>query len=424
MMIMVLLSRRDLARIAFAAGAGARWLRAAPGSTTPTIAETLRDGMAKRGIPAVVAIVAGNDKLHYTGAFGKRDAASGMNVKLDSIFAIASMTKAITSTAAMQLVEQGKLRLDEPVSNHLPELARLQVIAGFSASGEPMLRPAVKSVTLRHLLTHTSGFAYDTWNDFMFRYATKTGTVGAAPTALPPSPLAFEPGTAWQYGTSLDWTGKLVETVSNLSLEEYFQKNILKPLGMNDTSFILAPEKFDRLVSVYARQPDGALKQNPRTMPEPPKVFGGGGGLYSTAVDYIHFAQMILGRGTRRQVQILKPATVTQMTVNQIGALGAGKLKTFRPDRSSEVDLHPGAVDKWGLGFLINPTAYDGGRSAGSLAWAGIDNTFYWIDPKKSLCAVLMMQFLPFVDTEAVGLLGDFERAVYANLPPEKDKPA
>jgi len=420
---MTLTTRREFARLALLSGAAARTLRGA-GSSGPTIADTLREGVAKRGIPAVVAIFASGDKLHYTGAFGKRDAESGMNVKLDSIFAIASMTKAITSTAAMQLVEQGKLRLDEPVSVHLPELAKLQVIAGFNANGDPMLRPAVKSVTLRHLLTHTSGFAYDTWNEYMFRYATKTGTIGAPPLALPPSPLAFEPGTAWQYGTSLDWTGKLIETVSNLSLEEYFQKYILKPLGMNDTSFILPPEKFDRLVSIFARQADGALKQNPRTMPEPPKVFGGGGGLYSTAADYIHFTQMILGRGTRRKVQILKPATVTQMSVNQIGTLGAGKLKTFRPDRSSEVDLHPGAVDKWGLGFLINPTAYEGGRSAGSLAWAGINNTFYWIDPRKNVCAVIMMQFLPFVDAEAVGLLGDFERAVYANLPADKDKPA
>src|SRR5258708_15572351 len=170
---------------------------------------------------------------------------------------------------------------------------------------------------------------------------------------------------------------------------------------MNDTSFILPAEKFDRVVSVFTHQPDGAWKQNPREMPAPPKVFGGGGGLYSTAVDYIHFTQMILGRGTRRQVRILKPETVAQMSVNQIGKLGAGKLMTFRPERSSEVDLHPGNVDKWGLGFLINPTAYDGGRSSGSLAWAGIDNTFYWIDPRKNLCAVIMMQFLPFVDEEA-----------------------
>lgn len=415
-MFMTLLSRRELARIAVGAGASARGLLAAPAGASPTIAEALRAGITKRGIPAAVAMVATGDKLLYTGAFGKRDGESNASVRLDSIFAIASMTKAITSTAAMQLVEQGKLRLDEPVSNHLPELAKLQVIAGFDGNGEPILRPAKKAVTLHHLLTHTSGFAYDTWNESMFRYATKTNTIGAAPTAIPPSPLVFEPDTAWQYGTSLDWTGKLVETASGTSLEEYFQKNILKPLGMNDTSFLVPPAKFERLVTGYARQTDGTWKQNPRKQPERPKVYAGGGGLYSTAADYIHFTQMILGRGARRQVRILKPATVAQMSTNQIGMLGAGKLKTFRPERSSEVDLHPGAMDKWGLGFLINQTAYDGGRSAGSLAWAGINNTFYWIDPRQNVCAVIMMQFLPFVDTEAVGLLGEFERAVYANL--------
>ncbi|MEQ1946704.1 MAG: serine hydrolase domain-containing protein [Bryobacteraceae bacterium] len=411
--------------MALAAGAGSRWLAAAPTiSNGPTIAETMREGVNKRGIPAAVAIVATGEKYLYTGAFGKRDAESGTSVKLDSIFAIASMTKAITTTAAMQLVEQGKVRLDEPVATYLPQLNKLQVIAGFEADGEPKLRPATKSVTLRHLLTHTSGFAYDTWNEAMFKYASKTGTVGAPALNEPPAPLAFEPGAAWQYGIGIDWAGKLVETVSNMSLEDYFQKFILKPLGMNDTSFIVPPQKFDRLVTGYTRQADGTLKQNMRVQPDPPKLFLGGGGLYSTAADYIHFMQMILARGSRRQVQILKPTTIAEMSKNQIGMLGAGKLKTFRPERSAEVDLHPGATDRWGLGFLINPTAYEGGRSAGSLAWAGINNTFYWIDPRKGICAVLMMQFLPFVDSEAVGLLGDFERAVYANLPAEKDKPS
>jgi methyl acetate hydrolase len=363
-MLVMTISRRAFNQMALTAGAGATWLGAATdGSSAPGIAEILRDGIAKRGIPAAVAIVASNDQYLYTGAFGKRDSDSGTPAKLDSIFAIASMTKAITSTAAMQLVEQGRLHLDEPVASHLPQFNKLQVIAGFDANGEPKLRPVVKSVTLRHLLTHTSGFAYDTWNESMFKYATKTGTIGASPLAEPPAPLAFEPGTAWQYGISLDWVGKLIETVSNMSLEDYFQKNILKPLGMNDTSFILPPSKFERLVTGFTRQPDGILKQNPRVQPDPPKLFLGGGGLYSTAADYVHFMQMILGKGSRRQAKILKPATVAEMSKNQIGTLGAGKLKTYRPERSAEVDLHPGSTDKWGLGFLINPAAYTGGRS-------------------------------------------------------------
>jgi CubicO group peptidase (beta-lactamase class C family) len=184
---------------------------------------------------------------------------------------------------------------------------------------------------------------------------------------------------------------------------------------MKDTSFILPAAKFDRLVSRYDRQPDGMLKEEPRTPPEAPTDFNGGGGLYSTVGDYVKFMQMILRRGRSADgKELLQAKTVDLMASNQIGNLGAGKLKTQMPDVSSDVDVHPGAIDKWGLGFLINTVPYAGGRSAGSLAWAGIANTFYWIDPKRQICATIMMQFLPFVDKQAVAMLGDFERSVYA----------
>ena len=381
---------------------------------TGEIDETLRAGIRRRKIPCVTAMVANADQTIYTGAFGTRDAASGKEVTPDSIFAIASMTKAITSTAAMQLVERGKLTLDEPVSKHLPELAKLEVLEGFDGAGKPMLRPARTPVALKHLLTHTSGFAYDTWDADMVKWnmlhPVPPGTVA------PLTPLVFEPGTRWQYGTSLDWTGKLVEAVSGQTLEAYFQANILGPLGMRDTSFLVPAEKFDRLVSNYTRQVDGSLKQNPRALPPPPKAFNGGGGLYSTAGDYVRFMQMILrkGRGMGRD-PILQAKTVEMMSTNQTGNLVAGRLKTSRPSISADVDFHPGYTDKYTYGFLLNPSAYAGGRSAGSLAWAGVDNTFYWIDPRKGICAAIMMQFLPFVDPEAVGMLRDLEHSVYAN---------
>jgi CubicO group peptidase (beta-lactamase class C family) len=385
-------------------------------SSTSAIDRTLREGIERRKIPCVTAMVASHDQILYSGAFGKRDMASGIDVRPDSIFAIASMTKAITSVAAMQLVERGKLKLDEPVARHLPQLGKLDVLEGFDAAGKPVLRPARTPITLRHLLTHTSGFAYPTWHEGMFQYTQAT-------TPLPPGvvapivPLMFEPGTAWQYGYSADWTGRLVETVSGMNLEQYFRRNILDPLEMNDTSFIFPADKFDRLVSRSQRQNGGPLQEVPRALPPKPAAFNGGGGLNSTAPDYIRFMQMILryGRSGIRD-EILTAKSVEMMSVNQIGDLGAGKLKTFMPNLSSDVDVHPGAVDKWGLGFLINTVAYPGGRSAGSLAWAGVYNTFYWIDPPRGICAAIMMQFLPFVDKEAVGLLGDFERSVYANL--------
>ncbi len=384
-----------------------------PGATVGAgrIDETLRTGIAQRKIPAAVGMVASADKILYSGAFGTRDT-SGVLVTPDSIFSIASMTKAITTTAALQLVEQGKVKLDEPISKYLPKLANLQVLDGFGADGKPRLRPAKTAVTLKHLLTHTSGICYDTWDADMFRYAK---SLGGPPPAVPT--LMFEPGTRWQYGMGVDWAGRLVEAISGVSLEEYFQTHICGPLEMHDTSYLLPASKFDRLVSTYDRQPDGSLQQSPRTAPSAPKEFNGGGGLFSTTGDYTRFMQMILrkGRGVNG-TRILQSKTVESMEINQIGAATAGKMKTQRPDTSSDVDIQPGSSEKWGLGFLINTTPYPAGRSAGSLAWAGIFNTFYWIDPKRSLCAVLMMQFLPFVDKEAIGLLGDFERAVYSTF--------
>ena len=390
--------------MAIALGTQAKTLLGATG-----IEATLRAGVSRRKIPAAVAMVAADEKTTYAGAFGKRDSASGVDVTTDSIFSIASMTKAITSVAAMQLAERGKVQLDEPVEKHLPQLAKLEVLDGFDKeSGKPVLRPVNKPVTLRRLLTHTSGFAYDIWDERMFQYTKQAGLslVG---------PLAFDPGTRWQYGTGVDWAGRLVEAVSGQTLEAYFERNIFEPLGMKDTKYSVPAEKFDRLVGGYQRQADGSLKETPRTLPAPPKAFNGGGGLYSTAGDYVRFMQMILRRGRGSdQEQILQAKTVDLMASNQIGELSAGKLRSNRPNLSSDVDFHPGFTDKFGLGFLINTTAYEGGRSAGSLAWAGISNTFYWIDPRRGICAVLMMQFLPFCDTEAMGLLRDFERAVYA----------
>lgn len=373
----------------------------------PSVADVLHSGVTQRKIPAAVGVFADANKTLYAGAFGSRDA-SGFPLTADCIFGIASMTKAVTTVAAMQLVEEGKIQLEEPVARILPELAAAKVLDGYDSSGKPALHAVKTPITLKHLLTHTSGLCYDTWDEGMFRYAKTAGpaAAGAAPT------LMFEPGTRWQYGTGVDFAGKLVEKLSGMSLENYFQAKIFKPLGMHDTSYILPESKFNRLVTGYSRQPDGSLKPNARKQPPVPREFNGGGGLYSTAADYVLFMQMILHKGR----EILNPKTIAMMEVNQIGGATAGKMKSFRPELSSDVDIQPGATEKWGLGFLINTTAYEGGRAAGSLAWAGLYNTFYWIDPKRSRCGVLLMQYLPFVDKEAVGLLNEFERAAYATL--------
>ena len=403
------MKRRDIPAVLLAEMAAARVLFA---SGKP-IGDTLREGVERHKIPAAAAMVAGADKVIYSGAFGRRDAASGQPVKADAIFNIASMTKAITCAAAMQMVEQGKLSLDEPASKHVPALGKVEVLHGYDAAGKPVLKPAVKTVTLRHLMTHTAGFCYPIWDRQAFDYQEKTR--GAAGGGGLSTVLMFEPGTRWQYGTGIDWTGQLVEAVSGMNLEEYFQKHLLGPLGMVDTSYIVKPEKFDRVVANHTREAGGALKEQERKMPTPPRRYAGGGGLWSTVGDYTRFMQMILNKGVGPGGQrVLSEKSVKLMSANQTGDLQAGKMPTAMPNVSNDVDLHPGERDSYTFGFLYNGKPHAGGRSAGSLAWAGFYNTYYWIDPKRKLCATLMMQFLPFVDKEAVALLGEFERAIYA----------
>jgi methyl acetate hydrolase len=379
-----------------------------------SIADALRTSMERRGIPSVVAMCVDANRTLYSGAFGKRDAESNVAVNADSIFQIASMTKPITSVAAMQLVEQGKVDLDGPVAKHLPQLANMQVLAGFNAAGEAQLRPAKKAVTLRHLLAHTSGLSYPTWHAGMSQYAAKAGPI--APIA-PVVPLMFEPGTSWQYGYSTDWTGRLVEAVSGMTLQKYFRQHILDPLEMHDTEFGVPAAKFDRMVSVYARNAAGKLESRPRVQPAAQTDFNGGGGLSSTANDYVKFMRMILRHGvTGVNTEILKARTIEMMFKNQIGGIRAGFLKTMQPGVSSDVDTHPGGVDRWGLGLLLQGPGATGVRSDGSGSWAGIYNTYFWIDQRRAIAGVIMMQYLPFFDRDAVGLLGDFERSVYENL--------
>src|SRR5262245_61898139 len=217
--------------------------------------DNLRASLEKRKIPAVVAKVATAEETTYAGAFGTRDSTSGVKVTTDSIFAIASMTKAVTSVAAMQFVESGKVKLDEPVAKYLPQLSKLEILTGFDkATSKPVLRPATKPVTLKHLLTHTSGFAYPTWDSNMLRYTQQTGPIPAGTVPVAPTPLMFEPGARWQYGYSVDWAGRLVEALSGQPLEQYLQKNIFKRLGMKDTSNIFLSENLDRWLSWFQRK--------------------------------------------------------------------------------------------------------------------------------------------------------------------------
>ncbi|GEC57552.1 methyl acetate hydrolase [Bradyrhizobium japonicum] len=382
------------------------------------IDQVLRQKSEAKEIPGVVAIAATGKDVIYEGAFGKRDLSKSDPMTADSVFWIASMTKAVTSAGAMQLVEQGKLSLDEPIGKLLPDLAAVQVLDGFDAKGEPQLRPAKKPITLRQLMTHTAGFAYDMWDGNLGKYLEKTGTPGIITclNAALKTPIMTDPGTRWEYGTNIDFVGKAVEAASGKKLDAYLRDNMLAPLGMSDTAFKISDDMRKRLVGMHARGEDGTLAAIPFELEQNPEFHMGGGGLYSTAADYIKFCQMILNKGKGNGNQVLKAETVATMGQNHIGELTVGKMTTALPMYTNDVDLYPEIVKKWGLSFLINTAKTPEGRSAGSLAWAGLANTYYWIDPSRDVCGVILTQLLPFADKHSLEAFAGFEKGIYAGL--------
>src|SRR5258705_6390830 len=346
--------------------------------------EVLRQAAETKEVPGVVAVAANSDGVIYEGAFGKRDLANGTDMTADSVFWIASMTKALTATAAMQLVEQGKLQLDEPISKVLPELAAPQVLEGFDDKGQPKLRPAKRPITLRQLLTHTAGFTYDLWDADTAQYvkaANLPGIISCKNAALT-TPLAFDPGDRWEYGINIDFAGKAVEAVSGQGLNVYLREHIFQPLGMKDTDFVIGPDQKKSLVTVHARKPDGGLDPIEFGVPQEPEFFMGGGGLYGTGRDYLAFLQMLMHGGEFNGARLLRPETVAQMSKNNIGDVNISRvvLKTTAPPSTPDVDmgqLFPGQDIKWGLSFLINPQEGPAGRSGGSLSLARLAKNYF-----------------------------------------------
>jgi methyl acetate hydrolase len=383
-----------------------------------TVDTAFRQAVESKTMPGVVAVAATDKGVVYEGAFGTRELGKAAPMTLDTVVWIASMTKAITATAAMQLVEQGKLSLDRPAREVVPEVGGAKVLEGFDAGGQPRLRAPKTPITLRHLLTHTAGFAYEIWSPEVAQYQTVTKTPGitTCTNAALTTPLLFDPGTRWEYGINIDWAGKMVEAVSGQRLDRYFADHIFTPLGIKDTSFKLSASQRARLASVHQRGADGALAPIEFGLPEDPEFFMGGGGLYGTATDYLTFAQMLLAGGTLKGAQVLRKETVDLMAQNHIGALEVGVFKSAIPPLSNDVELFPGITKKWGLSFLINTAPTPTGRSAGSLAWAGLANTYFWIDRTKRVAGVFLSQVLPFFDQTATALFGKFETEVYRAL--------
>jgi methyl acetate hydrolase len=403
--------------IALVASASAARAQNSPGGRT-VIDAALRGAVERKDVPGVVALVTDRRRVLYQGAFGVADVSTGRALTADALFRIASMTKAITSMAAMQLIEQGRFGLDDPVEKYLPEFANLKVFESFdAATGAYRLRPASRPPTVRHILTHTSGLGYPFTSAILRDFKPQPGEnypFGG--------PLLFDPGERWHYGTSTDVVGKLVEKVSGQKLEDYFRQHIFAPLQMSDTSYNVPQEKASRLVAAQQRageRMDGAIVlQTPQpelTIPEPI----GGGGLASTANDYGRFVRVLLNGGELDGARVLKAETVKQMGQNNIGAMSVPALKTALP-RSADFSFIADGRDKWCLGFLITTDQVPGKRSPGSLSWGGINNTYFWIDPSRGIAGVILMQYLPFADVKALAIYDAFERGTYRLVSAER----
>jgi methyl acetate hydrolase len=375
----------------------------------------LRAAARSQELPGVVALAATGKGIVYEGVFGRRRLDAPAAMTRDTVFRVASMVKPITTVAALQLVEQGKLSLDDPVPDIDPALGAPQVLDGFDAAGMPQLRPAKRPITLRHLLTHTSGFTYRLWDAKAVRYFKSIERLSPAlRKKAMRSPLMFDPGEQWQYGPGIDWVGRLVVSVSGKSLVDYFREYICGPLGMNDTAFVISPQQRAREAALHRRGPDGSLQPQPQERPVTGNTFAGGAGIYSSAPDYLTFTRMLMAGGALDGVRILRPDTVALMGQNQIGEVNVGVLKTTQPAVSNDVDFFPGIELKWGFGHMMNTQAVPGGRGPASLTWAGLLNTYYWIDPAKRVCAVFMTQVLPFADVPTLRIYRQFEKEIYA----------
>jgi methyl acetate hydrolase len=384
------------------------------GKTFAQIDSELRIAASAGKIPGVVALAATDNGIFYEGIFGSRRLQEGPAMTRDTVFRIASMVKLITTVAALQLVEQGELSLDAPVPDIEPALGSPQVLDGFDTAGAPQLRPAKRPISLRHLLTHTAGFTYRLWDAKAVQYFKAIDLLpSAARNGAPRAPLMFDPGERWQYGASIDWVGRIVESISGKPLDIYFREYILDPLGMKDTAFIITPEQRTREASVHRREVNGSLKPEPLKQQTVQQSFSGGGDIYSTAPDYLTFIRMLMQGGSLDGVRILRPDTVALMGQNQIGEIEVGVLRTTAPDSSNDVDFFPGISLKWGFGHMINMQAGPDGRSAGSLTWGGLFNTYYWIDPRSRIAAVFMTQVLPFADDRTLWSYRQFERGIY-----------
>lgn len=380
------------------------------------IDDILRRAVDTGDVPGVVAVIVDAEGVRYEGAAGERAAGSGRAMTVDTVGAIQSMTKAVTGVAAMRLVEQGYLDLDAPADRVCRELADVEVLVGFDADGRPVTRPRATEITLRNLLTHTSGFAYEFWNADLLRYLEVTGAprLAARSVAALIQPLTSDPGTRWEYGIGIDWAGQMIERVTGERLGDHVAEHIFAPLAMTDTAYRPRPTMVERAASLHLRQGDGSLVVVPSPPPPDDAIDLGGGGLHGTMPDYARFLRMILNGGELDGRRVLAADTVDDMTRNHIGDLRVQPMPSTNPVLSEDAEFFPGTPKSWGLTWQIDEQAQQTGRPAGTLMWAGLHNSFFWIDRRNDLAGCFLTQLLPFVDHRAVATFHAVESAAYA----------
>lgn len=367
-------------------------------------------------VPGVVAMVTDRNKNIYEGAAGKRVLGEDADMTTDSVFAIFSTTKAITGTTVLQCVEEGKLDLDAPAKNYAPEIGKLQVLDGFDAAGKPRLRAPKRDITTRMLLLHTAGFGYDFFNEQYLRLATDHGqpSVITCSHASIRTPLLFDPGDKWEYGSNIDWAGQVVEGIRGKRLGDVMKEMVFDKLGMKDTAFSMTPSMRARLARIHQREADGSLTAlKDLELPQDPEVHMGGHGLYATVGDYMRFIRMWLNDGAGENGRVLKSETVEAAAKNGLQGQKVGLLPGVIPSLSNDAEFFPGLKKSWAYTFMVNDEQAPTGRPAGALGWAGLANLYYWIDRQNGVGGFWATQILPFADAVSFGGYMDFETAVY-----------
>ena len=373
------------------------------------------------GAPGVVAIATNRTGNFFEGAVGKRELGKDQPMTTDSVFAIFSTTKAITGTTAMQLIEEGKIRLEDAAKKYVPEIGELQVLDGFDSSGQPKTRPPKRDITINDLILHTSGLCYECFSadDLKYRDAKGIPSVLTCTNASIKTVLLHDPGERWTYGVNIDWLGKIVEQQRGKGLGEVMRERVFDPLGMKDIGFTMTDSMKARRVTIHDRAQDGKLTPLPDlALPQPPELEAGGLGLYSTVGEYTKFIRMFLNDGAGPNGRVLKAETVAQMCQDGLAKMGlaSGGWPTSMPSVTNAGEFFPGVAKGWAYTFQFNREDTPSGRPAGSLMWAGLPNCFYWIDRKNGVGGYWASQILPFQDIASYPGFVDFETAVYRQL--------